>query len=239
MNVTPLSKKILKEILPIYEKLISKNHFKNVCTFCVQWGENFPKKENTGILFVGKANNGWITQETDTKLLFSETYENRIFARDDQMKWVNNQYGSKKGYNTKRSAFYRVMKRTSEQIYPQDWYSHIAWSNLFKIAPWKGGNPGIRLRDAQQEHCIEIFQKEIDVLSPKFVIMLTSGWERVFINSMSGNDVHEEKEVVNWSDFQTFLYEIDNVYYIVSPHPQGKDETEHVNAISGLIRKYK
>lgn len=239
MNITPLSKKILKEILPIYEKLHNKNHFENVCTFCVQWGENFPKKESTGILFIGKANNGWITQETDTKLLFSETYENGIFARDDQMKWINNQDGSKKGYNTRKSSFYRVMKRTSEQIYHQDWYSYIAWSNLFKIAPWKGGNPGKGLRDAQQEYCIEILQKEIEVLSPKFVIMLTSGWESVFINSLRRNEVHDEKEVVTWGGYQTFLYEIDNVYYIVSPHPQGKKETEHINAISGLIKKYK
>ena len=156
-----ISKKELKDsLLPLYDELLKGNSFEDVCTFCLQWGENFPVDKKTGILFVGKAVNGWIHDETDINVLFGETSD-RIFARSDQMEWVSRLEGDEK-YNTNKSAFWRVIKRVSQHYYPNEkWYSNVAWSNLCKIAPFKGGNPNDKLYYEQLKSCQKILSKEM------------------------------------------------------------------------------
>lgn len=238
MEKTYFSDELFKKLYPIYNKLFDENQLKNICTFCVQWGKNFPQKENTGILFVGKAVNGWITNETSVDKLFSYSNDEKIFNRLDQMTWVENLSGNNKGYNTRKSAFWRVVKKVSINFYYQDWHSNIAWSNLYKIAPWSGGNPNKGLRNIQTLYCQDLLKKEIEVLSPKFVVMLTSGWENFFLKYLTNNIKIKELESIVWSGYVTKLYKIDNVYYITSFHPQGKNEYEHVKAICDLIKKY-
>jgi hypothetical protein len=80
--------KLKMALMPLNTKLLSDNIFDNICIFCVQWGKNFPKEERTGILFIGKAGNSWITDETDINFLFGDSEEG-IFAREDQMEWVH------------------------------------------------------------------------------------------------------------------------------------------------------
>jgi hypothetical protein len=115
---------------PLYQELLSKLTSKNkLYTFCLQWGANFPQEKNTGILFIGKATNGWVTYTRDVEILFGDMRQ-RMFARSDQMEWVHNLERDKK-YNTRNSAFWRVIKKISQSVYGSDgWYSHIAWSNL-------------------------------------------------------------------------------------------------------------
>lgn len=150
-----LKENLKKELQPLYEKMTDGNTFSNICVFCMQWGDKFPEKENDGILFVGKAVNGWIHDKTDIDTLFGEDCH-RIFARCDQMKWVHNLENDVK-YNTKKSAFWRVVKAISQNFYPKnEWYANVAWSNLYKIAPYKGGNPDKNLRKEQVKLCVEI-----------------------------------------------------------------------------------
>lgn len=104
----------------------------------------------------------------------------RIFARNDQIEWVNNLSGNTKGYNTRKSAFWRLIKKVAITYYPDKWYSNNAWTNLYKIAPWKDCNPSRKLQNAQRKYCFELLKNEIEILSPKYVIMLTSGWEWPF-----------------------------------------------------------
>lgn len=169
--------KLKPAIFPIYQKLLSESEFNNICTFAVQWGKEFPIKDNKGILFVGKAVNGWITNNQNVEKLFSKENKEKIFNRKEQIEWVDKLSGNKKGYNPRKSAFWRLIKKVSETYYPKEWYSNIAWTNLYKIAPWSGGNPSLKMQKQQRSYCIDILKSEIDILKPEYVIMLTSNWE--------------------------------------------------------------
>lgn len=233
-----LKEELKNGLVPLYENLIKQNSFEDVCAFCVQWGKNFPTTKNTGILFVGKAVNGWVHDDIDIDVLFGETTD-RIFARSDQMKWVSDLEGNNEIYNTKKSAFWRVVKKISQHFYPtEEWYSNVAWSNLCKIAPFKGGNPSDKHYYEQLNSCQKILAKEIELLSPKFVVMLTSGWEKDFLYFLNDNNHTKSLAKIEWDGYETKLYEIKNTIYIVSQHPQGKNETNHVDVITNMMSKY-
>lgn len=239
--MSTLLEKFKNNILPIYEQLLTNNSFSNVCTFCIQWGANFPVEKKKGILFVGKAVNGWISDETDCKQLFDMNNPDRIFARHDQMKWVEDLFDNKdpNGYKTKRSAFWRVIKKVAEANNPKEWYSHVAWSNLYKVSPWKGGNPNANLQNKQRKYCYELLKTEIETLSPEYVILLTSGWELTFLKYLNDwNDI-SPISAVKWGKYKTSLYNIKGTNFIVSQHPQGKSEWNHKNAILKLMEESK
>jgi len=234
-----LSTKIKENIFPIYRNLFGENRFENICAFCIQWGENFPEIKDKGLLFIGKSVNGWITNDQNVDKLFDKNNPERIFERNDQMEWVNNLSGNTKGYNTRKSAFWRLIINVTKSYYPEKWYSHIAWTNLYKIAPWNGGNPNSKLQTQQRKYSFEILQKEIKILSPEYVIMLTSGWEWTFLDYLNKGrklNVLAEKK---WGKYKTKLIEIDGTKYIVSYHPQGKKEWEHKEVITALIEENK
>jgi hypothetical protein len=233
-----MKEKLKAGLLPLFKELLDKNTFSDVCVFCMQWGKKFPKQENAGVLFVGKAVNGWVNAETDIDVLFGKTTD-RIFARGDQMEWVENLSGPNETYNTNKSAFWRVIKKISQHLYPKDeWFRYVAWSNLCKIAPSEGGNPNDPLYYEQLESCRKILEKEIEVLSPKFVVLLTSGWEKDFLFYLNGNNHTSSIEKVEWDGYETKLFKIKDVFYIASQHPQAKDETKHFDVIATLIDKY-
>lgn len=230
---------IKKSIFPFYKKLLDENSFEDICTFTLQWGENYPFDEKAGLLFVGKAVNGWITNETDAAKLFDISNSERVFARGDQMEWVNNLSGNTDGYNTRKSAFWRLIKKVAETYYPEKWYSNIAWTNLYKVAPWEGGNPNGKLQNTQRKHCFDILKKEIEILNPNYVILLTSGWEWEFIKHLNGSEKMKIIDEKKWGEFKTTMIEINGINFIISHHPQGKNEWNHRNAIVELINENK
>ena len=230
-----ISIKLREKIFPIYRELFEQNNFESICTFAIQWGKNFPIEKNKGLLFIGKAVNGWVTNDKNVDNLFDKNNSDRIFERNDQMEWVNNLSGNTQGYNTRKSAFWRLIKKVTNAYYPEKWYSHIAWSNLYKIAPWEGGNPNSKLQKQQKEYCFDLLKAEINLLSPKYVIMLTSGWEWSFIEEMKKGKEFRTIAKKKWGKYKTSLIEINKVKYIISHHPQGKNEWEHKNAITELI----
>lgn len=235
-----LDEKLREGLYPLYKELLESDAFDdNIATFCVQWGEEFPEKE--GILFVGKATNGWLSTSKDVDVLFGNT-DNGIFNRVDQMEWINDLEGNDEGYDTKKSAFWRVVKKISSHFYQDKWYANIAWSNLYKLALVENGNPDSSLRAKQHFACLKILKREIELLSPKYVIMFTSGWEKDFLIYMNhGSDrlINIGKESWNWRGYESEMYEIDNTFYITSCHPQGKPEQGRVDEIIRFLESKK
>lgn len=228
-----------KELKPLYENLL-----KNVAefdydkaTFCLQWGENFPLEKHCGVLFVGRATNGWVTDCENVDVLFGDS-EDAIFNRHDQMKWVENLSGNTKGYNTRKSAFWRVIKKITKELYPEPWYSHVAWSNVCKVAPWKGGNPNDSLYYAQLSDCKKIFAKEIELLSPKAVVLFTGeGWAIDLLRYMNGEVGTKSIYKQKWANYECKVYQINGVIYIRTEHPQGKSEDAHVQCIVDIVKR--
>ncbi len=231
-----ISVRLKEKIFPIYKDLLEKGDYsKDKCIFAVQWGKEYPKENNSGLLFVGKAVNGWTKIDTNIDSLFDKKTNNRIFDRNDQIEWVHNNWGNKDGYNTKRSAFWRLIVKVAETYYSDNWYKKIAWSNLYKIAPENGGNPSNKIKDSQREICIKLLKEEIKVLAPEYVIMLASGWEAPFIESIKKGKEYKTINSHKWDKYETTLLEIDKVKYIISCHPQGKNENKHKKAIIELM----
>ncbi|MBR5398936.1 MAG: hypothetical protein IK103_03985 [Bacteroidales bacterium] len=237
-----IEQKIRNAILPLYLQLIKdirqSNHTDDLVCFAAQWGRFFPKKEKDGILFVGRATNGWFHYTPDITVLFG-TSENAIFNRPDQMRWVDDLDGSQTGYNSRKSAFWRVIRRISKHLYPEPEISYVAWSNVCKIAP-NVGNPSNALYYLQLETCKKIIKAEIESFSPRFVIFLTGwGWCKDFVEYLIPNYQKHETKNEKWGNYLVHTYDYCNRIYIVSEHPQGKPEHSHVEAITRSIDNYR
>lgn len=220
--------KLKEKLLPLYEELYmefgNEAFKKHLSPFYVQIGSEW--KENYGLLFVGKATNGWGISSSAEELFADFTNES-----EDSLKWVEDQKGDDSEYNTSKSAFWRVTENIAHSYFPQNWYKYIAWSNLCKVAPTDKGNPSNSEFYKQKDICKKILLTEIDILKPKVVILFTSDWD--ILDLSSGKYISEEK----WENTSLILYELNGVYYIHSAHPQGKIEEDHKNAIESLIKK--
>lgn len=237
-----IKEKLREEIFPLYTEMLSKvkeKKYTDVCAFCAQWGSQIetiaPKNR---MLFVGKAVNSWHNKSLSLEELFGNG-NNAIFARNDQMLWVKQKEGNG-DYNTNKSAFWRLIKGITQTYHPQEWHEKVAWSNLFKIAPFNnGGNPAMKLRDVQRKYCWNILEKEIEVIDVNFVIMLTSGWEGTFLTQYSDGVHPEPVYSLKWGKYTSKLYRINIAdktrFFIATQHPQGKSEIDHIHILRQLI----
>lgn len=236
--------KALLALKPLYAELIdsvSDYAYQKLMPFCIQWGEFYPSEPNTGIMFYGRATNGWITFESDIDKLFDRNSGDCIFALDDQMQWVENCAGGQEEYyNSNKSAFWRVIRKTAANFYPDKELSKICWSNVCKIAP-DASNPSEGLYYAQLEVARKIMQKELEIFSPRHVVLLTGqSWCQDFIYFLNINQHTKSIASYKWgsrNQYTVKVYKICDTYFYVSEHPQGKNESTHVNALIKAISK--
>lgn len=228
---------------PLYADLLqSVCHFNqyDLVPFCIQWGKYFPKNDNSGIIFYGRATNGWVTFERDVDRLFDLGNDCRIFARDDQMQWVDDCAGAKQDYNSNKSPFWRVIRATASKLYTKNEIQHIAWSNVCKIAI-NDANPSDSLYYAQLFCAQKIMKKEIEIFSPKHVVLLTGeGWAKDFLFFLNGNQTIKAVENYTWGTTKRFavkVYKIGDTYFYLSEHPQRKNELTHVEALVKAIKQ--
>ena len=231
-------KEKLKEALrPIYDKMLkdtSINGWRETidgeeraypCMAPVV-GNNYPKEPRTGFMFYGRANNGWEEGVNDT---FDTIYNAQL---DGLYKYIEKN----------KSAFLRVPGRVFSEYYGDDWLSHVVYSNLYKVSRHEK-NPTDPECRVQLEYVKEIFEKEVETMSPKFVVLLTGeNWAKDFILYINGEEMPQPLETIIWDEdygYSLSVYKIDEVYYIVSEHPQGKKEDLHAEAILSIFEKYK
>lgn len=212
----------------------------NTAKFCMQWGDEFPADANDGILFCGRANNSWITYSDDVNELFTEDSEDCIFALANQMLWMEEEVveNDNGGYRPSKSALIRTMRNIATNYYMQNWSKHVAWTNLYKIAPFKGGNPSDSLCYTELDDCVKILKAEIDFLSPRVVVMLTRyNWAKDFIIPLNGGQEPKCIDKETWDKYTALAYRLNGRLIIVSEHPQGKPEKSHAEAILKLIER--
>lgn len=122
MNTNDINK-LKSKLMPIYECMIKKmSHYNDTIKFCMQWGDEFVNKK--GILFCGRANNGWVSFSDDVNVLFDENNPERSFNRENQMSWLNDEYadnGEEKGYRLSRSSFIRSLRKIGYEIFGESW----------------------------------------------------------------------------------------------------------------------
>lgn len=235
-----------EDFKPLYKELIncfgSEKWNEKVYPFFIQEGKKFENSEKR-ILFVGKSVNGWVTNSTDIDILFYGDSESKrkIVNRTDEMSWVIKPNSKRKGLKTyKHSSFWRLIYLVTKSLLSKEeskeWYNYIAWSNLYKISPAKG-NPTVEMKKLQQEVCCKILDKEIEVLRPKFIVFLTSGWEKFYINHLGLN--LSSFSSISWgkNNYKIKYHTSSGITYILSQHPQGKPEKQHAQIIIGIIEK--
>ena len=153
------------------------------------------------------------------------------------MEWIENLEGNKKGYNTLRSPFWRVVKRVASYYYPNSWFNYVAWSNLYKVSPSEQGNPGDFICGWQFINCCRILHKEIELLSPKIVLFLTGmEWADSFLKHLNEGKLPTVKCSLVWGEkYKADLIKIGDIYFIVTEHTKKKNENEHVDVLQKLI----
>lgn len=199
------------------------------------WGNLFPRESDAGILFVGRATNGSSTEGNYMDQL-EKAFEPKHYH---DIEWVE----SRKMY--KKSAFWRVIRGVALELYPdKKWFDHIAWSDIYKIAPSKKGNPDNELKKLQKSKCLEILKAEIDVLSPECVILFVGDWKEGFLYELNHKKETKSIKSIVWGygkrnnkKYYAKVYQIDNRKYIVTEHPQCKNEEAHIKCLLELLKQ--
>lgn len=200
--------------------------------FFIGVGRNYNEK----LLIVGRAPNGWTMcfDKNDPEPPFKLTEKAMSELESHNLDWVDALRGeNESGYNTNRSAFWRVSRLLANHIACEsaECINYIGYSNLYKIAP-EAGNPSTRLMNVQFEQCVKILQTEIKLLKPKNVVFLTGfWWAGPFIERLITSD----KIDTSGTSFIEFASRSAGINYIVGQHPQGKPEQEHFQEIVDVI----
>lgn len=203
-----------------------------ISTFSTVHGENFPIGKNTGIIFYGRVNNGWDEE-----------------IEDFEMENIDNKLQSK--------PFFKLMKSVCQHYYTEDWTSHIAWSNVYKLAPfgsreicpqisrwiyrdYNSTNPSDKLCDLQEEYVIKILKKEIEFLSPKVVVLVTGNtaaekWDAAMECAFPRKKIGKSIWYAGARTCTATLYESEGIYFIVTDRPEFRPIYEHAECLINLI----
>jgi hypothetical protein len=142
-----------------------------------------------------------------------------------------------------RSAFFRVAKKVGRKLDvvaedAEDWSSYLVWSNLFKVAPRDGGNPGLLMQRAQEPWCYSLLKKELDTYKPKRVLFMTGydQWAEPFLDFLrfKAKRLSRDKPVEAFGKIP--LSNGASTDVVVTQHPQGKPEEELVDQIAKAFR---
>jgi len=235
-----------EEFRTLYEDLLfefNSDEWNNICTFFIQVGHKY-RESKKKILFVGKSVNSWISDTKDVDILFSgdENGKNKIINRPDEISWIMKPNSKRDNRITSRtSQFWRVIGLVSKSVLEKNqvekWYEYIAWSNLYKVSPYQGGNPTEKMKIKQRDICCKILDKEIEILQPQYIVFLTSRWERFYLKHI--NLKMDLNRSVSWESkkktYITLWQKENNLVYIQTLHPQGKAERAHAKVISEII----
>lgn len=142
-------------------------------------------------------------------------------------------WGRRGEYSTARSAFWRFTRRFLAHLdrpsaLDPHWSSRLAWTNLAKLAPWSGGNPGGVLLDIQRRLGPALLAQEVASLRPAVVLVLTGRWWfKPFAESLA--------LPVDWrSGLLEGLADDGETRWLIAPHPQGKPQALFAEVVAGL-----
>jgi hypothetical protein len=159
------------------------------------------------ILFVGRAVNGWeIELKKDSiEAVVDQVFDSAIDTGHICKGKVFNESG-KEIYNYNKYPFFQLCHAILNQFgINGDWSEHMAWTNLYKVAPYRSGNPNNKIIRETLNSCARILRNEISYLRPTHIVFITSDWwykpsgmglnEYAFIDE-TGVDLYEDSQQV-------------------------------------------
>lgn len=198
------------------------------------------------ILFVGRAVNGWCDIQPGS----AEEIVNQIFASamdtaqigQGKVCYVEN--GEDKVYYYNRSPFFQLCHAVMAQFgFENDWSEHLAWTNLYKISPYSGGNPNNKLIGETLNSCALILQKEIFCLRPTHIVFITGGWwykptgkrpaldEDSFIRKIGVDLFEDTSQIVIGSGISEEFHFNPNIVITQRPESAKTSRIQHAHAI--------
>lgn len=128
------------------------------------------------LMVVGQAVYGWIPDWRVGDLQTSQGLESVLaetmsacYERADPMNWIEEN-------RVRTSPFWRMVRGTVERLWPGsawNWYSHVAWTNLYPIAPNEPkGNPSGALLEVQTAPAAHLLRTVARALRPEGVLVL-------------------------------------------------------------------
>ncbi|MEQ8192360.1 MAG: hypothetical protein ABRQ39_30620 [Candidatus Eremiobacterota bacterium] len=201
------------------------------------------KKYNKELMVIGRSVNGWrasITIDNLSKEKERQEFAEKVFNSDCAMSWVTDNWEKSEVYNTKLSAFWRVIREIVIQLNMENfditqWASYLVWSNLYKVSPSEGGNPNDILCKLQLPGCIKILNVELETYMPKKVLFLTGmDWAKDFLDGIGAKWTNISSNYVE-SYGQHSVSVKHQFKFVVAKHPQGKNEEEWVNEVCKFL----
>ena len=142
-----------------------------------------------GVMVVGQAVYGWLPDWTaldaataggrstilnDTKASFADL--------PDPMSWIE-------GHRVENSPFWRTTREVADALIPDresPWFSRVAWTNLYPIAPGAHkGNPEGSLRQVQTAPAAKFLSATVDALRPRLVLVLAGPFIWSFVEPLN------------------------------------------------------
>lgn len=213
-----------KEIQALYRKLRkavieADFNINKLSIFTALTGPDYPVEPGRGILYYGRATNGW----------------------DDD----NHDELDKILYDQKRRPFFNLLYYFAWEFYGEYWNKKVAWSNICKIAP-NGGNPSNLLWDVQKDILPEIIKEEVELLSPEIIVLVTGNtavdyyepWHSPFFKAFP--DLKEIKSR-KWAkskgkDCTATLYNNGDFKVLLTDRPECRPIQQHSNALMELLK---
>ncbi|HEX8549922.1 MAG TPA: hypothetical protein VF681_00065 [Abditibacteriaceae bacterium] len=219
---------------------------------------------NNKLMVIGRAVNGWTKETWEPKSLgaadsvqgfvdgilmsvtaaescpmqwVSKAWGNRLTARPSNWNYVGNQ-----DYNTRKSAFWRVIRSVVGElrlanVEDDSWPSHLVWSNLYKISPAAGRNPPAKMCSLQREDCISLLEMEIQIYKPRRILFLTGlNWADPFLKRIAPNICPVPNSYLVHAAGTFSRGTSDACTVVVATHPERKPETEWVQEVIQAFR---
>lgn len=190
------------------------------------------------LLVVGRSVNGWVDDWSVGQLRDKTQREAAVAwlqadaepADRDRMAWVSDLWGAASGYSTRRSAFWRVLRRISagDAQARDGWPGRLVWTNLYKVSPAAGWNPGADLQRVQRRAAIALLEQELEAFAPRRVLALTGNWITP-MRELMGLRLEERHGLVEG------VGERAGQAWVVAKHPMGKPEGPFVTEVLGAF----
>jgi len=196
---------------------------KLTCTPCIA-GDSY-EDSPFRLMYVGRAVNGW---ESVWKKGTADELADQVFAHGFKLASITEE-PIQNGYNFNRSPFWQLckelMKLAGEEHH---WSDRILWSNLYKLSPYKTGNPDNKLIADTIEDCVRILQYEINLYRPKHAVFVTDAWwfdpsdtvNTSFAQKLGILVKHNTKDVIVGKGIH-HSDRADNVKIVVTKRPEG------------------
>ena len=227
----------------VFRPVAEERHkFRGLAGFCPLRGCRYQGE----LMVVGRAINGWRDEACLPKGPAGAGDLERIACELSKisMSWVSRHWQSRPPeYNTRRSAFWRVIRSVSLKLVAgardDDWPTHLVWSNLYKVAPWAGGNPPAALQHVQRDGCKKLLNLEISAFRPKRVLFLTGwNWAQQLVDVSPGMRQPAGAQLVDkvWDRPLASEPGSPASRFVVAAHPRGKGDQRWTSEVLEAFR---